>query len=409
MNNQHSFYLSSIVQILKTTIISFIMFFVYWFSQLVPKKKKLWVFGAWNGKKYGDNSKYLFEYINLNGTEIRPIWLTQNKQAYDLISSKDFEVYYTYSFKGFLFSMMAEKIFVSVGIKDVNRYIINRKDVIMMWHGCTPLKKIVFDDVITRKNQLFFEKLLYYFFPFLGTTQMKGHVISGSDEASRIFKSAFNAKEEQILLTGFPRNDTFFEMNHTAPLLTDLISLKSSNMTTVIYMPTHRKEGKGDLSSLFNLDLDTYNQSLISLNTKLFIKLHYFHLKNHKYKNFSNIHFITDYDIEQDIYTVLNKFDIMITDYSSVHFDFLLTKKPIIFAPFDKEKYLTDDREFYFNYDEVTPGPHAGNWTEILENIEKFIQNPKLYEEERLNVMNRFNQYTDSQNCQRVFSAINKN
>ena len=84
MNNQHSFYLSSIVQILKTTIISFIMFFVYWFSQLVPKKKKLWVFGAWNGKKYGDNSKYLFEYINLNGTEIRPIWLTQNKQAYDL-------------------------------------------------------------------------------------------------------------------------------------------------------------------------------------------------------------------------------------------------------------------------------------------------------------------------------------
>jgi CDP-glycerol glycerophosphotransferase len=86
-----------------------------------------------------------------------------------------------------------------------------------------------------------------------------------------------------------------------------------------------------------------------------------------------------------------------------------LTKKPIIFAPFDKEKYLTDDREFYFNYDEVTPGPHAGNWTEILENIEKFIQNPKLYEEERLNVMNRFNQYTDSQNCQRVFSAINKN
>lgn len=389
---------------IKTIIISFIMFFVYWFSQLVPKKKKLWVFGAWNGKKYGDNSKYLFEYINLNGTEIRPIWLTKDKQAYDLISSKNFEVYYTYSFKGFLFSMMAEKVFVSVGIKDVNRYVINRKDVIMMWHGSTPIKKIVFDDTITRNKQSFINNLIFTFFPFLGTTRLKGLVISGSIESSRIFQSAFNANERQVKLTGFPRNDSFFDRSQTAPLLNEL---NNSKLTNVIYMPTHRKEGKGELSDLFNCNFDELNQSFESLNSRLFIKLHYFHLKNHKYKNFSNIHFITDYDIEQDIYTVLNKFDIMITDYSSVHFDFLLTKKPIIFAPFDKEKYLANDREFYFNYDEVTPGPHAGNWTEILENIEKFIQNPKLYEEERLNVMNRFNQYTDSQNCQRVFSDIN--
>jgi len=380
------------------------MFFVYWFSQLVPKKKKLWVFGAWNGKKYGDNSKYLFEYINLNGTEIRPIWLTQNKQAYDLISSKDFEVYYTYSFKGFLFSMMAEKTFVSVGIKDVNRYVVNRKDVIMMWHGSTPIKKIVFDDTITRNKQSLIEKLIFTFFPFLGSTHLKGLVISGSVESSRIFQSAFDANEEQVILTGFPRNDSFFNISQTAPLLTEL---NNSKLTNVIYMPTHRKEGRGELSDLFNCNFDELNQSLESLNSKLFIKLHYFHLKTHTFKNLSHLYFITDDDIEQDIYTVLNKFDIMITDYSSVHFDYLLTKKPIIFAPFDKEKYIKNDREFYFNYDEVTPGPQANNWKEILVYIEKFIQNPKLYEEERLNVMNRFNQYTDSQNCQRVFSAIN--
>jgi len=174
-------------------------------------------------------------------------------------------------------------------------------------------------------------------------------------------------------------------------------------------MPTHRKEGKGELSELISLDFYKFNHSLKSLNTKLFIKLHYFHLKTHTFENLSHIYFITDEDIDQDIYTVLNKFDIMITDYSSVHFDFLLTQNPIIFAPFDKEKYLKNDREFYFNYNEVTPGPHANNWEEILEYIEKFIHNPKLYEKERLKVMNRFNIFTDSKNCQRVFSAINKN
>ena len=73
------------MKIFKTIFISIIMFFVYWFSQLVPKKKGIWIFGAWKGKKYGDNSKYLFEYINKNVTEIRPIWLTRNRQAFDLI------------------------------------------------------------------------------------------------------------------------------------------------------------------------------------------------------------------------------------------------------------------------------------------------------------------------------------
>ena len=96
----------------------------------------------------------------------------------------------------------------------------------------------------------------------------------------------------------------------------------------------------------------------------------------------------------------------MITDFSSVHFDFLLMDRPIIFAPFDKEEYLKDDREFYFNYDEVTPGPHAKNWSEILNYIENFVQDPTLFEEERIQVKSRFNKYTDANNCQRVFSVI---
>ena len=394
------------MRILNTTIVSIIMFVVYWFSRIIPKKKGLWIFGAWHGEKYGDNTKYLFEYINKNVPEIRPVWLTRNQQAFDLIRLKGYEVYWTYNLKGFLISMIAEKIFVTVGIKDVNRYAINRKDVIMMWHGNTPIKKIVFDDTVTRKNQLFLEKFLYFLFPFLGTTGFNGVAISGSEEASILFKSAFRVNEKQILLTGYPRNDTFFDMDQNAPILAEIESLKSTDTTTVIYMPTHRKEGKGEISELLNIDLNKLNQSLISLNTKLFIKFHYFHLKKHNYKNLSHIYFITDADIDQDIYTILTMFDMMITDFSSVHFDFLLTKRPIIFAPFDKEKYIINDRQLYFNYDDVTPGPKVTDWDELLVYIEKFIHNPKLYEKERINAMRRFNKYIDSNNCQRVFSAI---
>lgn len=394
------------MRIIKTIIISILMFNVYWFSQIVPKKKGLWIFGSWNGKKYGDNSKYLFEYINKHITDIRPVWLTRNQKAFDLISSKGYEVYRTYSLRGFLISMIAEKAFISVGIKDVNRYTINRKYVIMMWHGSTPIKKIVFDDTITRKKQFLLEKLLYLVFPFLGATRLEGVAISGSEEASKIFQSAFQAKEKQILLTGFPRNDSFFQNDQRAPILNEIKSLKKTSTNTVIYMPTHRKEGKGEIPELFKIDLKKLNQSLKILKTKLFIKLHYFHLNKHNYRNFSHIYFVTDNDIDQDIYTILPKFDMLITDFSSVHFDFLLTNKPIIFAPFDKEKYLMNDREFYYHYNDVTPGPKARDWDELLVYIEKFIQNPKLYEKERQIVLKKFNKFIDSNNCQRVFSAI---
>ena len=53
---------------------------------------------------------------------------------------------------------------------------------------------------------------------------------------------------------------------------------------------------------------------------------------------------------------VLGIFDLLVTDYSSIYIDYLLTEKPIVFLPYDKEQYL-EGRGMNFGYDEVTPGP----------------------------------------------------
>jgi len=389
-----------------TLIVSLLMFFVYWPAQLIPKKKGLWIFGAWYGEKYGDNTKYLFEYINKNEPHIRAIWLTKNQQALTLVQNKGFEANWMYSLKGFYYSARAEKLFITVGVKDINRFVINRKNLILMWHGNTPIKKIVFDDKITRKNQSVIEKLIFSIFPFLGMTQFNGVTISGSDDASKIFKSALKTSDDRILLTGFPRNDSFFSSNQNSFLCEELDKLKKLNMTSVIYMPTHRKEGKGNIDELLQNDIIELNSLFKSIQSTLFIKLHYFHLEQLNFKNLSNIYFIRDEDIDQDIYTVLSNFDILITDFSSVHFDFLHTRGPIIFAPFDKKNYLQDDREFYFDYSEVTPGPHANNWNEIIEYIQTFTENPNYYETERKQVHNRFNYFRDGNNSHRVFNAV---
>ena len=70
---------------------------------------------------------------------------------------------------------------------------------------------------------------------------------------------------------------------------------------------------------------------------------------------------------DDDIYDVIGNYDCLITDYSSIMFDFCLSKKPIIFAPFDIEKYLLLDRDMYFDYSELISGyPVASNWDELL-------------------------------------------
>jgi CDP-glycerol glycerophosphotransferase (TagB/SpsB family) len=125
-------------------------------------------------------------------------------------------------------------------------------------------------------------------------------------------------------------------------------------------------------------------------------------------KNYSNIKAVHDKDIEQDIYSVVPDYDILITDYSSIFFDYLLSDNPIIFAPFDYEKYITKDRELYYDYDEVTPGPKCKNWEEVLEWIVKFKENPNLFKKEREEVKNRFHKYHDGKNCERVYEEIIK-
>ena len=75
---------------------------VYLISFLIPKKRNLWVFGSWFGQKYADNSKYLFEYINNNHTDIETVWLSTSRKTIETIRSKGFSAVITFSFKGFI-------------------------------------------------------------------------------------------------------------------------------------------------------------------------------------------------------------------------------------------------------------------------------------------------------------------
>ena len=76
------------LRIFFNTVKSIFVKLLPFFSLLIPKKKNLWIFGAWQGKQYSDNSKFMFEYVSMNHPEIEAVWITRSNDVVDIITSK---------------------------------------------------------------------------------------------------------------------------------------------------------------------------------------------------------------------------------------------------------------------------------------------------------------------------------
>jgi len=373
---------------------------IYWLSVLLPKKKNLWVFGAWFGKKYADNSKYLFEYINVNIKEVNAVWITDDEKVFTKLKESGYEVVYKSTIKGYWLSMRASFWFVSTGNHDINQFLKPRK-LVNLWHG-SPIKKIMNDDKFTIKIDSRLKKIIKkYIFPFISFDFKNSLLTVSSKDEQKNLSSAFKMDIKDVVITGLARNDAFYLKKENNFLK------KYSDKNKIIYMPTHRNHGEFDIIKEMKSQLFVLDSYLSKINSVIFISIHFYHQDElKKYKSLANVIILDDSITEQDIYTILPHMDLLITDYSSVYMDFLLTEKPILFLPFDYEEYLGKDRELYYDYDDVTPGPKCKTWDEAIKLSEQLLKNPSLYSKERDNIKNRFQQYQDGNNCKRIYSFI---
>jgi len=373
---------------------------LYFISLTIPKNKNIWIFGAWVGENYSDNPKYLFEYVNKNCPDIKPIWLSKDYKTIRLIKANGWKAYNSYSVFGYFYSMIAKVCIVNQGMIDVNKFIPS-PIIINLWHGI-PLKKIMYDDNIDNETDRF-KKIKKTFFSFLRYPEECNMMISCSEDDRINFSSAFKINKENIRITGYPRNDGIFINNN--------IRFVDKNKFNVIYMPTFRNtSGK---TGVFFMDVKNICNKLSIIDTTLYFKMHFCDKDKVKelnkiIKELNHIKIIMDDEINNNIYNIINSFNILITDYSSIYFDFLLTNKPIIFFPFDYEKYIKEDRELYYDYNEITPGPKCKNWDEIIEWIKKFKNDPSLYADERKKIKDRFHKYQDGKSSERVYKEIKK-
>ena len=390
--------------------ISLLMFPISWLLFLIPRKKQNWIFGSGVGINFSDNAKYFFLFCS-SKKEINSYWITKNKALAKSLRNNGLNSYYKYSIKGIWLSIFSKVYIYDSRTSCINHFTSSGAYKVSLWHG-SPLKTI--DRDIKLKNNAFYignhtwgikRYLVRMIMPewFVVPDLM----IAPSEKIKEYFYSAFGSKKIEI--TGYPRNDiisnaseankhTVFEQNIIDSLSTEKI---------ILYAPTFRDTNRFDRET--PIDWFRLNYLLKKNNATFLVKLHRHDYSLAMKDQHSNIRVL---DTESDMYPIFSKVDLLITDYSSIFFDFLLTDKPVLFYPYDKDDYLTIDRSLYDEYDTVTPGHKVFDFKSFYEKLELFFKQPEALKKSVLDynlIKTQYNKYNDSYNSKRTYQFIVSN
>lgn len=376
---------------------------LYWIACTHKKDDNLWIFGAWSGLERGDNSEAFYRHIVDRHPEINAVWLTTSRQVYHYFRTQGWKVRYANSPAGVMACWRARVGLLNCSKTDLNRYCLCGTELIQLWHGA-PFKKIESDSVLLRDKENK-DKTKWAKFPFL--KDKFRYVISPSLESVRPFASAFKVPEEDVLVTGYPRNDVLLRKPGARPAIINSLGSDGPPEKVILYAPTFRDSNMSSLQIFESFDTDKMNELLDTHGAILVIKAHLLVARSFQELDLTSdrIRVATPDDIP-DLNPFFPHVDILITDYSSMFFDFLLLDRPIVFAPFDLESYLKKDREMYYDYDRITPGPKAHNWPDVISCLEEALRTPQLFGNERAEVRKRFNQYCDDKSSERLYRQI---
>lgn len=349
------------------------------FGQIRPDSH-IWLFSSTDNSHYNYNSRYLFEYVKENLPEITPLFVINDPELRNSLSSKYGKQYFieTESIQGIRQALSAGVWFTSAGLPAYGTGLHKKRLIINLWHG-VPLKKIaLLDPNLKKAARIYFKKIFSENYTCILTT---------SHELIPLMSRSFAVSEDKIKVWGQPRNDGLFQKNDCREILGQLFPDLPEYTKTVLYAPTFRDYGQVQLFPFKDFDQKQLEAFLDEKNMLLFIRTHVAEQGSAAPYLGKRIRFLGNEQAE-DVTGILNIFDCLITDYSSIYIDYLLTDKPMVFLPYDRQQYL-DGRGMNFDYDDVTPGPKPETFNDFLDAL-----SPKedFWKSERTRVNRLFNE-----------------
>lgn len=388
---------------------------LYWLSALVPRSRRIWVFGSWFGHRYSDNSRHAFEYVCKHEPDIRAIWLSHEAAIVDRVRADKREAHRITSPLGFWLACRASVAFLSVSYRDVAKLALARCKQVYLFHG-TPLKKISYDDRFgkyraTDSLSRLSRRVSRLLFPY--KRRHWDMIASPAEGVTPRLLSAYELDPSRAALTGSPRSDAVLRQPPESVPVIDELRASGRSGKIIIYAPTFRGGPKAavgaDNELIPEAPLRVVDELLIRHDATLLVSMHFFREGRSALDEgvFERIRLL-GVEERPDMTLLLPHADVLITDYSSLYYDYLLLDRPILFAPFDFERYTTSERELYDDYEKVTPGPRCRNWGEIASALEEVLSGVDRYAESRGQVRPHFQHFVDTENSARVVAATRR-
>lgn len=307
----------------------------------LPHKKKYIVFSS----KYGfsDNSKYLFLYYLKKNANC--VWVASDLQCYTEVQKlvKNYpnaQVIKRNSIALINTLARTKYVFVTHSFLDLGPLAIKSCTLINLWHGI-PLKKMGYDSP-NDINLFSLEKASPY--------QLNDYVLASSEVTKPFIQSSMKFDSDKVLPLGQPRNDFLFENLNNEQLISKLKKRYSamSSTKTFLYAPTFRDQ-KNSSKSIYTQVI----QSFAKHSKEHHLLILRLHPKERALLLNTDLPQNVQLSVIADIQEELLATDILISDYSSLIFDFSILKKAIFLYIPDKEEYFTNRGGCYFNYEQI--------------------------------------------------------
>lgn len=362
----------------------------YWFSlcKLLPKQKNKLIFASTTSKPMGENFNHIINQLRKDNQ-------LDKFKIYKFLGSTNStkKLFFRYFHSATAGTIFLENYYHPYyGLK-----FSKKTNVVQLWHACGAFKKFAHDALNQKdSNTLKFENNAHSFYT---------DVVVSSSEVKKNYSSAFDLPSSRILSLGIPRTDLFFDIKKISLLKQKIVKKYPYLAFTknILYAPTFR--GNPSERKVFNLPIDWKKIKKMPRNYKLIIKLH--PVVEKIYPEIPD--WVKDRVLVLNTKENVNDWmlfcDSLVTDYSSLIFEYSLLNKPIIYFPFDIENYF-DERGFYYPYQDYVYGDVVYNTDQLVKAIDLCQQRMYVYKLEKEKFIKKYMSSCDGNSSKRIINYL---
>ncbi|WPC17056.1 bifunctional glycosyltransferase family 2 protein/CDP-glycerol:glycerophosphate glycerophosphotransferase [Pediococcus inopinatus] len=339
----------------------------------ILKKKNIIILESFFGTQFSDSPKAIYEYLKRSHPEYKLYW-NVNRKNVDYFKEHEIPYVVRFGYKGILKQAQAKYWFTNTR-RPFRWAKPQDTKLIQTWHG-TPLKTIGTDvQTVTMPGvtQRSYHKQV------IRDSARWDYLVAPNEYSYSIMQRAFRKPFTKMISSGYPRNDMLYNYTDSQVNKIKEVLEISQDEKVVLYAPTWRDNDfvrVDEYRAELRLDLDSLLEKLPE-NTTILIRTHYLIASQLDLTAYGKrVINVSDYGDVTDLYLIS---DVLITDYSSVMFDFANLKRPILFFAYDLDEYASDIRGFYIDYRKTMPGPIVKTNDELIPVLQDMLTQPDKY------------------------------